>query len=336
MAGIACALSTAIVSFDMNRRSFALCSLGLLAAAAPVPSILAAPTGSTTDKLNAQAFHAARRHQTTSFGDIAYVERGKGPAALFLHGFPLNGFQWRGQLERLSPWRRCLAPDFLGLGYTRVRAGQSLAPAAQADMLAAFLDGLGERYVDIVANDSGVAVAQLFLVKYPDRVRSLLLTNGDTEINCPPPALLPVIEQAKAGAFAREWLAPDLADHDRARSKIGLGGQTFTYPERMEDATIDMYLGPLVANQTLTNGYAVALEANALAGTEAVLRQRGQPVRLIWGTGDPIFAAGASAYLNALFPNAMGIREVPGAMLFFPEEFPDLIAEEARRLWGIA
>jgi hypothetical protein len=26
---------------------------------------------------------------------------------------------------------------------------------------------------------------------------------------------------------------------------------------------------------------------------------------------------------------------VEGAKLFFPEEFPDLIAEEARRLWGV-
>lgn len=330
-------MSTAIVSFDMNRRSFALSSLGLLAATAlPVRRLLANPTSHVADTLDARAFHAARRFLETSFGDIAYVERGKGPAALFLHGFPLNGFQWRGQLERLSPWRRCLAPDFLGLGYTRVRAGQSLAPAAQADMLAAFLDGVGEHYVDIIANDSGTAVAQLFLVKYPDRVRSLLLTNGDTEIDCPPPALLPVIERAKAGAFAREWLAPDLADHDRARSKIGLGGQTFTYPERMDGATIDMYLAPLVANQTLTNGYALALEANSLAGAEAVLRQKGQPVRIIWGTGDPIFTPKAPAYLNALFPNAMGVREVPGGMLFFPEEFPDLIAEEAKRLWGIA
>jgi haloalkane dehalogenase len=27
---------------------------------------------------------------------------------------------------------------------------------------------------------------------------------------------------------------------------------------------------------------------------------------------------------------------VPGAKLFFPEEFPDLIADEARSLWGLS
>lgn len=313
----------------MNRRAFTLSSLGLLATTClPVRA-------NANETLDAKAFHAARRFLSTSFGDIAYVERGEGPAALFLHGFPLNGFQWRGQLERLSPWRRCLAPDFMGLGYTKPRPGQSLAPAAQAEMLATFLDGVGEHYVDLVANDSGVAVAQLFLLKYPDRVRSLLLTNGDTEIDCPPPALLPVIELGKKGAFAREWLAPWLADPALARSKEGLGGLTFTYPDRLSDAAIEMYLAPLVANQVLTNGYAVALEANALAGTAAALREKGQPVRIVWGMADPTFSAQGPGYLDALFPNSGGVRQVPGAMLFFPEEFPDLIAAEAKKLWGV-
>src|SRR5690348_14454026 len=40
--------------------------------------------------MDAAAFHAARRYTRTAFGDIAHVERGSGPAALFLQGFPLN------------------------------------------------------------------------------------------------------------------------------------------------------------------------------------------------------------------------------------------------------
>lgn len=43
---------------------------------------------------------AARRYTRTVFGRIAHVERDSGPAALFLHGFPLNVFQWRGALDR--------------------------------------------------------------------------------------------------------------------------------------------------------------------------------------------------------------------------------------------
>lgn len=53
-------------------------------------------------RIDVPAFHASRRFAKTHFGRIAYIERGAGPVALFMHGLPLNGYQWRGALERLS------------------------------------------------------------------------------------------------------------------------------------------------------------------------------------------------------------------------------------------
>ena len=137
--------------------------------------------------LNTSVFHAPRTFAETRFGRIAYLECGTGDGALFLHGFPLSGFQWRGALDQLSAYRRCLAPDFLAMGYTEVAEGQSVEPDAQVEMLAAFLDALSIPAVDLVASDSGGAVAQLFVTKYPERVRTLLLTNCDAEIDSPPP-----------------------------------------------------------------------------------------------------------------------------------------------------
>ena len=93
--------------------------------------------------------------------------------------------------------------------------------SASPTMLAQLLDKLSIPAVDIVANDSGGAIAQLFVTRYPKRVRSLLLTNCDTEPDSPPPAVLPVIELARAGKFADEWLVPWLADKVLARSGEG-------------------------------------------------------------------------------------------------------------------
>ena len=45
--------------------------------------------------MNAAEFHQARKFADTTFGRIAYVEKGDGPVALFIHGFPVNGFAWR-------------------------------------------------------------------------------------------------------------------------------------------------------------------------------------------------------------------------------------------------
>jgi pimeloyl-ACP methyl ester carboxylesterase len=289
--------------------------------------------------MDAAAFHAARKFMPMSFGNIAYIERGSGDAALFLHGFPLNGFQWRGALDWLSPYRRCVAPDSMGLGYTEVAAGQSVAPDAQATMLATLLDKLSISSVDLVANDSGGAVAQIFVTRYPQRVRTMLLTNCDVENDSPPPALKPLLEAAHAGTFADETFKPQLADKNLARSAQGIGGACYAKPGNPTDEAIDCYFTPLVSSperSRLTNAYALALEPNPLAGIEAQLKRCMVPTRIVWGTSDGIFSKASPDYLDRTLPKSLGVRRVEGAKLFFPEEFPDLIAEEARRLWGVA
>jgi haloalkane dehalogenase len=296
-------------------------------------------TASSTKATDAAAWNAARKYMATRFGQIAYVERGSGPAALFLHGFPLSSFQWRGAFDRLAGERRCVAADSLGLGFTKVAPGQGCAPADQVEMLAYVLDMLEISSVDLIANDSGGAVAQLFVLKYPQRVRTMLLTNCDTEHDSPPPALQPVLAAAREGKFAETWLAPSVANTALARTKEGLGGQTFTYPENPTDEAIGQYLAPLVSSperRALTDSYALALDPNPLAGIEASLKRCTVPARIIWGTGDPIFSKDAPGYLDRLLPNSRGVRFIPGAKLFFPEEFPDVIAEEARKLWASA
>lgn len=334
---------TPIRSPAMHRRQFlrhatlALASAPLLARASMAARTGAAVSGAAAiARTDAAAWHAARRFLSTRFGRIAYVERGSGPAALFIHGFPLNGFQWRGAFDRLAGERRCIAPDMLGLGYTEPAHGQGVAPADQVDMLLALLDALSVQRADVVANDSGGAVAQLLAAHHPQRVRSLLLTNCDTEQDCPPPALRPVIAMARENRFVSQWLGPWLADKPLARSEQGLGGQTFTYRSHPTDEAVDMYLAPLVRDPAKPNAYAIALTDNALAGVTPALRRLQSPVRIVWGTGDSIFSAENPDYLDRSFGHSLGVRRVEEARLFFPEEFPDLIAEEAHRLWASA
>lgn len=328
--------------YQMQRRQFMEAALGTFTAG--TLTAFASSAGTMTDgepskPTDPEAWAAARRYAETRFGRIAYVERGTGQAALFLHGFPLNSFQWRGAFDRLSRYRRCVAPDWMGLGYTQVAAGQSVAPEAQVAMLATLLDMLSITTVDIVANDSGGAVAQLFLIQHPMRVRTLLLTNCDVEPDSPPPALLPVIDMSRAGTFADTWIGPWTSDKNLARSKTGLGGQTYTYPDRLSDETIDYYLSPLVSSpqrKALLHAYAIGLDPNPLAGIEPALRKSTVPTRILWGTGDDIFSAASPGYLDRTFGNSRGVRLVPGAKLFWPEEFPDVLAEEARKLWGVS
>jgi haloalkane dehalogenase len=325
----------------MKRRDILTASVGAIVASAIGGSAFgersSAPSQSEDDAA-ARRHDRERRLADTAFGRIAHIDRGKGPAVLFLHGFPLSSFQWRGAIDRLSAHRRCLAPDLMGLGYTEVASEQSVTAAAQSDMLGAFLDHLGVRQVDLIANDSGGAVAQLFVTKFPHRVRTLLLTNCDVETDSPPPALLPVIDLARVGIYPDLWLEPWLHHKEVARSATGLGGMCYSNPAHPTDAALDQYLAPLVASaerKALLNRYTLGLTPNPLHGIAPLLRGCPVPTRIVWGMSDTIFSPRNPEYLAGILPRFTGIRRIQQAKLFFPEEYPDVIAAEARLLWKL-
>ncbi|MFZ6654680.1 alpha/beta fold hydrolase [Undibacterium sp. TJN19] len=293
----------------------------------------AAAAEASSSLSSAAAFTAARRFAELACGRIAYVDHGSGDVALFLHGAPLNSFQWRGSIDLLSPYRRCVALDFMGLGYSQVPQQQSLAADAQLAMLVALLDKLGIAKVDIIASDSGGAVAQLLVARYPQRVRSLLLTNCDVEPDSPPAGVQPAIAMARAGTLADatgQWLT------DRALARATFGAAVYHNPADLADETIDYYVRPLVSSalrRAQYHDFHLALEPNPLAGIEAALKRSAVPVKMVWGGSDTIFSVADAEYLDRIFPRSRGIRLVPEGKLFFPEEFPDIIADEARRLW---
>lgn len=320
----------------MLRRSFLRMSAGAVAASALAGCATRGELAGASGSLDAAAFHASRKYAQTRSGRIAYVERGRGSAALFLHGFPLNGFQWRGAIEQLASHRRCIAPDFLGLGYTEAAPGQSVAPEAQVDMLVALLDALQIENADVVANDSGGQAAQILLARHPTRVRTLLLTNCDTEIDSPPAALAPVIALAREGKFVDQWLASWRANPTLARSAQGIGGMCYADPAHPTDEALEYYFAPLMNAQqkALTHAYAVALERNPLVGIGPALKRSKAPTRIVWGAADAIFSRESPEFLNGAFGVSRGVRLLEGRKLFWPEELPEVVAEEARALWG--
>ncbi len=288
--------------------------------------------------IDIKSFHQSRRFADLPVSRVAYIERGTGPAALFLHGFPLNGYQWRGAIDRLSKHRRCIAADFMGLGYTETPEGQDISLPAQADMLAALLDHLHIRDVDLVANDSGGLIAQLFIARHPERVRSLLITNCDVDENSPPDAFRPLIQLAKQPGVADKFIAPQLADKNFARTEKGLG-VAYTHPAELADETIDCYFSPLVGSplrKEQFSQYLLAFDGNPLVAIREELKRFSKPTRIVWATGDIFFGVQWAEWLDHTLPGSRGVRRIEGAKLFFPEEMPGIIAEEAMTLWGVA
>ena len=299
-------------------------------------------TGNTRGTMTEQAnrefsnyaeFAAARQFVDTQYGRVAVVENGTGPAAVFLHGFPLNGFHWRYQLTELADLRRCIAIDLMGLGHTEIRANQELSFSAQAQMVLATLDALGVKDFDLVGNDTGGGIAQIIATKVPARIRSLVLTNADIHDNWPPKAL-GVVHAAATDGVLDDLFVGYLANPEQARN--GLGSMVFEDPQYLTAELLEAYLGPITTtaerrddiNRFITsqnNAETVAIKSN--------LERLTAPTLILWGTGDPFFGVEWAYWLRDTIPGVRNVIEFPQAKLFFPEERAEEVTAHIRNHW---
>lgn len=276
-----------------------------------------------------------QRSVDTPSGRISYVESGTGPVALFVHGVLLNSYLWRHQLTQLSDLRRCIAVDLLAHGDTQIAPNQDVSVTANATMLREFLDALKIEQVDLVGNDSGGGIAQIFAALNPSRVRSFTLTNCDAHDNWPPAAFKPFLEMAAAGRL-RGALEAMLADKNVYRAPEALG-PAYEHPQNVTDETIETYLRPLVSSEQRTTDFRrflAAFDCSHTVAVEAQLRKLKAPTLIVWGTDDIYFPVHWSRWLAETIAGTRQRIELQGARIFFPEERPAEFNQHVRAHWS--
>jgi haloalkane dehalogenase len=108
---------------------------------------------------------------------LAYVDRGKGPPIVFLHGNPTSSYLWRNITAPLSAHYRCVAPDLIGMGDSDKLPGvgdDRYSFFEHQRYLDGFLEGLRlQQPVVLVVHDWGSALGFDWLRRYPERVRGI-------------------------------------------------------------------------------------------------------------------------------------------------------------------
>jgi pimeloyl-ACP methyl ester carboxylesterase len=261
----------------------------------------------------------------TPSGRISYNEAGSGPVALFVHGVVMNKHIWHRQLAGLSDIRRCIAVDLLAHGDTEINPAQDVSVTANASMLRGFLDALKLDQVDLIGNDSGGGICQIFAALNPTRVRSLTLTDCDTHDNWPPEAFKPFVEMAIAGGL-RDTMNAMLADKTIYRSPGALG-PAYERPENVPDEDIEIYLRPHIRSEQRTRDlqrFMAAFDNKHTVQIEHQLRHLEVPTLIVWGTDDVYFPVKWAHWLAKTIPGAKQPIELHGARLFFIEERADV------------
>jgi pimeloyl-ACP methyl ester carboxylesterase len=272
------------------------------------------------------------QYAATDFGNVAYRETGSGPTAVFVHGVFLNGHLWDPLIGRLAGIRRCIAVDILAHGATNARSDQDLSFDAQAAMLAAFCDAMELDRVDVIANDSGGGIAQIFAARHPERIRSLVLTDCDTHDNWPPKQAEPLHKLAKEGGVGPVGRRM-LEDVTFARASFAVG---FEHPDRLSAEDFRTWLDPLFKTPASTRNlerFIASFDNRQTVVIEPLLRKLEAPTLIVWGTSDVFFPVKWAYWLRGTIPGARDVIELEGAKLFFPWERPDEFATALRNFW---
>ena len=280
--------------------------------------------------------NAHRHTAATRFGEISYLDLGAGPTALFVHGIATNAYLWRHVMEALSGQRRCIAIDLPLHGQSPVTAEQNLSLSALAAGLDEFCAALGLTGIDLVANDTGGAVAQIFAARHPQRLSTLTLTNCDTVDNLPPEDFKPMIELAAAGNLAPSAVAMFANLEAAARVSFASGYENL---DRIDRDVIRSYLEPCFGTIERARHFErllVALDAGDLQAVMPRLRELTVPTLVVWGTGDAFFDVSWAYWLRDTIPGATRVVTVDGARLFFPEERPMDLVPHLEQHWAAA
>jgi pimeloyl-ACP methyl ester carboxylesterase len=225
----------------------------------------------------------------------------------------------------------------LAHGDTEIAPDQDVSVTANARMLKEFLDALHIDQVDLVGNDSGGGIAQIFAALYPERVRSLTLTDCDTHDNWPPEAFKPFLAMAAAGGL-RGTLETILSDKSVYRSSQALG-PAYEHPEQLSDDSIERYLRPFVKTEQRTRDlqrFLAAFDNKHTLAIEAKLKTLQAPTLIVWGTDDVYFDVKWSHWLAENIPGTRRRVELQGARIFFPEERWQEFDKELRAHWQVA
>lgn len=280
-------------------------------------------------------YNSHRRVADTESGPVGYVDVGSGRPALFVHGISTGGLLWRNVIGALMGERRCIAVDLPLHGRTPVRPDQDLSLTGLAKVVEDFCAALDLTGLDLVANDTGGAVAQIVAAHQPQRLATFTLTNCETQGNVPPRAFMPAVLAARAGLFA-PLAGPRLLRNLPATRKR-LYGRGYTDIGKLPLDVVRAYLEPLVGTKDLARQqqrWIASLRDRDLVAVEPALRQLKVPTVMVWGTDDVFFHLRYAQWLCDTIPGATGVVTIDGGRLFFPDERAADLITNLRHHWA--
>lgn len=254
---------------------------------------------------------------------MRWEEEGEGVAVVMVHGIPTSPALWRHVIPKISGVR-CLAFEMIGYGQSIPQGrGRNISVAAQADYLVTWLKHLKLDRAIFAGHDLGGGVVQIAAVRNPGLCAGLFLTNAIGYDSWP----IPSVKAMQALAPITRHL-PDLVGKQILRTLMYRGHDD--HSKALE--ALDMHWAPY-AKEEGAEALVRQMQSLDVEDTLAIVNMLPHlkiPAGIVWGAADQYqklkygqrFATDLSAPLHV----------IEHGKHFTPEDHPDIIAEEIKKL----
>ncbi len=240
-------------------------------------------------------------------GRMHYVDEGRGPVVLCLHGNPTWSFLYRDFITGLSDSARVVAPDLIGFGLSsKPEDSKTYTIEGHIEDVAALIEARDLRDITLVVQDWGGPIGVGVAMRYPERVRAIVAMNTiayEPESGDGIPVALRVLQ----GPVIGDVLVRGLGVFNRLIIPASLSDRN-QHDKRVLDAYVKVQGNWQERAGTLAFPRSLPTRANhpvlsLLREEDRFLRSFRGPVLLIWGLRDPVFGPELAAWRER-FPAA--------------------------------
>lgn len=257
---------------------------------------------------------------------LHYVEMGRGPLIVLLHGFPEFWYAWRHQLPALAAAGfRAVAPDLRGYNLSeKPRGVRAYGMAELVEDVAALVRHLGEERAHVVGHDWGGVVAWFLAMHRPGVVERLAIANAPHPVAFRRELRRP--DQMLRSAYAAFFQLPWLPEAVLRAGDFALLMRVFrtepTRPGAFTEEDLQRYREALARPGALTamlNYYRAALRTRPLPP-----RTVRAPTLLLWGERDRHLSVRMTEGLDRGVPD-LRVERLPAASHWVMADEPETV-----------
>ena len=249
---------------------------------------------------------------------VHYVDEGKGPTLLLLHGNPTWSFLYRHIIRQLAPQFRCIALDYPGFGLSTAKASYKYTPREHSMVVEGLVDQLKLQDLRIMVQDWGGPIGLGFAGRRPELVHSLIIGNTWA---WPAQGGMTAFSLVFGNPLARflitryntlvKWLIPAGTNRQLTEPELRAYMTPFSTPA----SRLPTWIFPKEIRGSKV--YLTEVEAG-------LARLKEKPALIVWGEADGAFGKSERLRLLNYFPNHR-VCLLPDAKHFIQENAPDEI-----------